>query len=67
MNKIKQRRNQLVMTQAELALVAGVTLPTLGAMERGKTNNFHPKTLRGVASALGWEADELYKYIMEAK
>ena len=67
MNKIRERRKQLVMTQTEFALVAGVTQPTLSAMESGKSNDFHPKTLRGVASALGWEADELYKYIMEAK
>jgi len=66
-NKIKERRREMVMTQAELALVAGVTQATFSNLESGKSNDFHPKTLRGVASALGWKADELYKYIMEAK
>ena len=67
MNKIRERRKELVMTQSELSLVAGVTKPTLRAMETGRFNDFHPRTLRGVASALGWTADELYKNLMEVK
>jgi DNA-binding XRE family transcriptional regulator len=66
-NKIRERRKQLVMTQAELALVAGVTKPTLRAMETGEFNGFHPKTLRCVAYALGWTPEELYKNLMEVK
>ena len=67
MNKIRERRKQLIMTQAELALGAGVTKPTLRGMETGKFNDFHPRTLRGVASALGWTPEELYKNLMEVK
>ena len=67
MNKITERRRELVMTQKELAIVAGVTQATLSTMECGKTNTFHPRTLRSVAFALGWTPEELYKNILEVK
>jgi len=67
MNKIKDRRNELVMTQAELAEASGVSLKTVVKIETGKIQNFHPKTLRSLATVLGWVPAELYHYIKEAQ
>lgn len=51
---IKERRQQLGITQQELADLSGVGINTLVAMERGKGNP-SVGTLRKVAAVLGLE------------
>lgn len=60
MNKIKQRRLELGMTQEELALVLGVKQTAVSMWE---TTDVRPKSsrLKDVADALGCTVDDLLR------
>jgi transcriptional regulator with XRE-family HTH domain len=50
--RIKKRRVDLGLTQAELALRAGVKQPALSHIETGATRNLRSSTMAGIAKAL---------------
>lgn len=54
---VKQRREELNMTQRELAERSGVTVQTISNIENGryKEVKLSPKQLKGISLALGWE------------
>lgn len=51
--RIKEMRKELRISQAELAKKAGITQPSLSAIERGTAKNIRATTLKGIANALG--------------
>jgi predicted ATPase/transcriptional regulator with XRE-family HTH domain len=50
---VRQRRLQAGMTQEALAEQAGLTVDTVGALERGRRRRLYPNTARALADALG--------------
>lgn len=58
---LKYLREDLDMTQFELAVKAGVTPVTVSDIERGKRPNCTEKTINGLAKALDVEPAELLK------
>jgi transcriptional regulator with XRE-family HTH domain len=57
--RVKHLREQFPLTQAELAEKSGVAVPTIKDIERGKTQQPHPRTVRALASILQVEASYL--------
>jgi transcriptional regulator with XRE-family HTH domain len=55
--KIKKRREELKMSQDELAEKAGISRQTVSAIETGKYENVMIGTLKAIARALGCELD----------
>lgn len=53
-NAVRQRREALGFTQAQLAEAAGVTDTTIGNLEGGRKFKRPPASLPGVEQALGW-------------
>ena len=51
--RIEEMRRRRVMTQAELAIAAKVSLMTIGRLEADKIDSPRPNTVRGIAAALG--------------
>jgi transcriptional regulator with XRE-family HTH domain/tetratricopeptide (TPR) repeat protein len=51
--RVRERRYRRGMTQAQLAVRAGVGEKTIARLEAGKTDTPHPETLAAVAGALG--------------
>lgn len=58
MKKIKQLREQIGMTQKELANLADISAPFLLDLERGN-RGAKPETLKRIADALGVEVNDL--------
>jgi transcriptional regulator with XRE-family HTH domain len=58
--KLKRLREKLVLSQRELARLAGLTHQTVWRFENGSTNA-HPRTIRKIAGVLGVEPRELVK------
>ena len=58
--KLQRLREEQVLSQRELARLAGLTHQTVWRFENGSTNA-HPQTIRKIAGALGIEAKELVK------
>ena len=58
--KLQRLREERVLSQRELARLAGLTHQTVWRYENGWTNA-HPRTIRKVAEALGVEPKELVK------
>ena len=56
--KLRELRIQKVLTQAELAALAGVSAATVTAIERG-VQLPNPRTSRAIANALGIEPIEI--------
>lgn len=59
-NKIKQRREEIRMTQEELARRSGVSRATISALENGIERNTTSKTLLAIASAMDSTVDEIF-------
>lgn len=57
--RVKRRRLELNMTQAELARLIGVTQPKLSNLERGVEGGATIKTAKRLARALGCSLDYL--------
>lgn len=57
--EIRRRRSELRLSQERLALRAGVSLATLGALERAHKRTYTAPILAGVDTALGWEVGHL--------
>jgi transcriptional regulator with XRE-family HTH domain len=57
--KIRQRRRELGLTQAEAAQLAGMPRPHWTRIELGGRNNPRISTAQRVAKALNWEIDDL--------
>lgn len=55
--KIKKRREELKMSQDELAEKAGISRQTVSAIETGKYENVMIGTLKAIARALSCELD----------
>jgi transcriptional regulator with XRE-family HTH domain len=58
--KMQCLREERVLSQRELARMAGLTHQTVWRFENGWTNA-HPQTIRKIAEALGVEPKELVK------
>ncbi len=58
--KLKQLREEKVLSQRELARMAGLTHQTVWRYENGFTQA-HPRTIRKIAAVLGVEPRELVK------
>jgi transcriptional regulator with XRE-family HTH domain len=58
--KLKRLREENVLSQRDLARMAGVTQRTVWRLENG-FENAHPKTIRKIAGVLGVEPRELVK------
>ena len=58
--KLQRLREERVLSQRELARMAGLTHQTVWRFENGWTNA-HPQTIRKIAKALGVEPKELVK------
>ena len=58
--KLQRLREERVLSQRELARMAGLTHQTVWRFEHGSTNA-HPRTIRKIAEALGVEPRELVR------
>jgi transcriptional regulator with XRE-family HTH domain len=56
--KLQQLREEMGLSQRELARLAGLTQQTVWRFENG-FENAHPQTIRKIAGVLGVEAKEL--------
>jgi putative transcriptional regulator len=54
---VKQRREELGLTQFELAVRAGLTTTTISNIETGRYQSIRlsPAQFKGICNALGWE------------
>ena len=59
-SKLRHLREENVLSQRDLARLAGLTHATVWKLENGPANA-HPKTIRKLAQALGVEPRELVK------
>lgn len=59
MNKLKERRLELKMTQEELAAKSGVSRVTISLLETGEQTVTKSSTILALAKALNVEAQEL--------
>lgn len=58
--KVKERREELGMTQEELAEKSGISRATISTLENGIDKNTTTKTLLAIADALGTTVDKLF-------
>lgn len=58
--KIKERREELRMTQEELAIKSGLSRQTISSIETGKYDNVLVGTLAAIASALDTTVDKIF-------
>ncbi len=58
--KLQRLREERVLSQRELARLAGLTHQTVWRYENGSTNA-HPRSIRKIAEVLGVEPKELVK------
>ena len=58
-DKVKRIREDLALSQRELAKAAGVSPATILKIERGGVESPHPSTLRKLAAALSVEPRDL--------
>lgn len=58
--KIRERREELRMTQEELANKSGVSRQTISALENGKYDNVLIGTLAAIANALDVTVDKFF-------
>ena len=58
--KIKERREELHMTQEELAQKSGVSRQTISSIETGKYENVLVGTLAAIALALDTTVDKIF-------
>ena len=60
MRKLKELREERVLSQRDLARMAGLAQGTVWRLENG-FKEVHPRTIRKLAGALGVESKELAK------
>ena len=60
MRKLKELREERVLSQRDLARMAGLAQGTVWRLENG-FKEVHPRTIRKLAGALGVEPEELAK------
>lgn len=58
--QIKERREELKMTQEELAQKSGVSRQTISSIETGKYDNVLVGTLAAIAAALDTTVDKIF-------
>ena len=58
--RIKERREELKMTQEELSEKSGVNRTTISAIENGKAEQVMTGTLIALAKALGTTVDKIF-------
>ena len=58
--KIRERREELRMTQDELAQKSGVSRQTISSIETGKYDNVLVGTLAAIATALDTTVDKIF-------
>lgn len=58
--KIKERREELRMSQEELSEKAGVTRQTISLIETGKIENVTLATMKAIAAALDSTVSEIF-------
>ena len=58
--KIRERREELRMTQEELAQKSGVSRQTISSLETGKYEDVLISTLAAIATALGTTVDKIF-------
>ena len=58
--KIRERREELRMTQEELAQKSGVSRQTISSLETGKYEDVLVSTLAAIATALGTTVDKIF-------
>ncbi len=58
--KIKEAREELKMTQEELAAKSGVSRTTISNLENGSTRATSTQTLLKIAKALGKTVDQIF-------
>jgi len=58
--QLKSWRRHRVLSQADLAGLAGLSKPTIVALEKPGHRTPHPRTVRRLAKALGTEPTALY-------
>ena len=58
--KIRERREELKMTQEELATKSGVSRQTISSIETGKYDNVLTGTLSAIAAALDTTVDKIF-------
>ncbi len=56
---IRARRDQLGLTQAELAHISGLSVSNWTALESGRRTTCRPGTARAMSAALGWTPDSI--------
>lgn len=66
MNKIKERREQLGLSQTRVACSAGLAQGTLSSMETGKLQPW-PRARWALAKALGCREEDLFPKLVKAK
>lgn len=59
-NKVKERREELHMSQVELSEKAGVSRQTVYALETNKANNITMATMLAIAHALESTVDKIF-------
>ena len=59
-NAIRNRREEMHMTQEELAQKSGVSRQTISALENGKSENVLVGTLLSIAAALDTTVDNFF-------
>lgn len=59
--RVRARRQDLQLSQEEIARRAGVSLNQVNRLERGEITDPHFSTLRGLAKALGLPVEVLVK------
>ena len=57
--RVKELREERVMSLRELSAVAGVSKDTIWRLESGTSTNAHPSTIRKLAKAFGVAPSEL--------
>lgn len=57
---IKDRREELKMTQEELAIKSGISRQTISSLETGKYDNVLMSTLAAIAEALNTTVDKIF-------
>lgn len=65
--QIAQARRRKALTQRELAVLCGCTIPYLSDIERGRAYPSAARILLGLAAVLGISADELLQRIQSER
>ncbi len=62
MNKVREKRIEMGLTQIELAKKAGVTRQTISKLERETNPKVHWWTMKSVADALGASITDIFLF-----